>query len=276
MNPHSQYPYSLTAMWLSVYRNKSLIWQMIKREIAGSFRGSFLGVMWLFLQPLIMLCVYTFVFCFVLKTTWRGNPESGTMSFAIILFAGLTVHTLFAECINRAPTLILGNTNLVKRVVFPLEVLPIVTIGVAFFNFLVSLLILFGAMLLSGHDFHLTLFYTPLVIFPLFFMTLGITWIMSSTGVYLRDLGHAAVLITTILLFLSPVLFPMELIPEQFRNLIYLNPLTFIINQVRAVMLWGQPPDWFWLTVYSAVGVLVAWLGFCFFQYTRKGFCDVL
>lgn len=276
MNPHAQYSYSLTAMCRSISRNRSLIWQLITREIVGRYRGSILGIAWSFFQPLLMLAVYTFVFSVVLKTTWRGATDNGTASFAIILFSGLIVHGLFAECVNGAPTLILNNTNLVKRVVFPLEILPVVTIGVTLFNMIVSLFILFVAMLLSGLDLHLTSFYLPLVLFPLIMMTLGVAWFMAAAGVYLRDLGHVVVIVTTILLFLSPVFFPISAVPERFRIAIYLNPLTFIIDQVRTVVIWGETPAWFGLMIYSCSSLLFAWLGYCLFQYARKGFSDVL
>lgn len=187
MNPHAKYPSSLAAMWRSVYSSRNLIWQMTQKEITGRYRGSLLGITWSFFQPLLMLAVYTFVFSVVLKTTWRGEMNSGKVNFAIILFSGLIVHGFFAECVNRAPTLILSNVNLVKRVVFPLEILAVVMIGVTVFHLLVGLLILFGAMLLFGLDFHGTSLYLPLVLSPLILVTLGGTWFLAAAGVYLRD-----------------------------------------------------------------------------------------
>ncbi len=276
MNPNAEHPRSLTAMWLSTYRNRDLIRQLIHREVVGRYRGSVLGLTWSFFQPLLMLVVYTFVFSVVLKTTWRGKGVDETVSFAVILFSGLIVHALFAECLNRAPTLILHNANLVKRVVFPLEILPVVAMGATIFNFIVGLLILFGAMLLSGVGFHSTIFYLPLVLLPLVLTTLGMTWFMAAVGVYLRDLGHVVVVVTTILLFLSSVFYPISAVPEQFRIILYCNPLTFIIEQVRTVLIWGETPSWFWLIVYSGGSLGIAWLGFWLFQYTRKGFSDVL
>ncbi|MFH0780612.1 MAG: ABC transporter permease [Pseudomonadota bacterium] len=276
MNPNADHPRSLGAMWLSIYRNRDLIRQLIHREVVGRYRGSVLGLTWSFFQPLLMLIVYTFVFSVVLKTTWRGTGGEETVSFAVILFSGLIVHGLFAECLNRAPTLILYNANLVKRVVFPLEILPVVAMGVTIFNFIVSLLILFGAMLFSGVGFHGTVFYLPLVLLPLVLMTLGLAWFMAAVGVYLRDLGHVVVVVTTILLFLSSVFYPISAVPKQFRLMIYFNPLTFIIEQVRTVLIWGGAPSWFWLMAYSSGSLCIAWLGFWLFQFTRKGFSDVL
>jgi homopolymeric O-antigen transport system permease protein len=276
MNPHAQHPSSLAAMWRSVYCNRSLVWQLMQREIAGRYRGTILGISWSFFQPLLMLAVYTFVFSVVLKTTWRGEMSDGKVNFAIILFSGLIVHGLFSECINRAPNLVLTSVNLVKRVVFPLEILAVVMIGVTVFHLIVGLLILFAAMLLFGLDFHGTIFYLPLVLSPLILMTLGLTWFLAAAGVYLRDLGHVVVVVSTVLLFLSPVFYPISAVPGQIRMLIYLNPLTFIIEQVRAVLIWGETPAWSGVVVYGLCSLFVAWLGFYVFQWTRKGFSDVL
>jgi len=276
MNPHAEYPSSLAAMWRSVYSNRSLVWQLTQREITGRYRGSVLGITWSFFQPLLMLAVYTFVFSVVLQTTWRGEVGGGKANFAIILFSGLIVHGFFAECVNRAPTLILSNVNLVKRVVFPLEILAVVMIAVTAFHLAVGLLILFGAMLVFGQDFYGTALYLPLVLSPLVLITLGITWLLAAVGVYLRDLGHVVVVVSMILLFLSPVFYPIAAVPERFRFLIYLNPLTFIIEQVRAVLIWGETPAWTGLAACGVCSLLLAWLGFYAFQWTRKGFSDVL
>jgi len=223
-----------------------------------------------------MLMVYTFVFSVVFRANWGEGVGGGKVGFAIIFFSGLIIHALFAECVNRAPTLILSNVNYVKRVIFPVEILSVVAMGTTLFHFAVSLLILLGAMALSGLQFHLTALFLPLVVFPLVFVTLGVTWFMAAMGVYLRDLGHVVGVVTTIMLFLSPVFFPLSAVPEQLRWLIFLNPLTFIIEQTRAVLMQGAAPQWSWLAVYSGFSLLSAWAGFWLFQRTRKGFSDVV
>ncbi len=276
MNPHEQHSGSLWAMWLSIHHNWSLIWQMTKREVIGRYRGSVMGVAWSFFQPLLMLVVYTFVFSVVFQAKWGGNLENGKVSFAIILFSGLIIHGLFAECVNRSPSLILSNVNYVKRVVFPLEILPVIALGTSLFHFMVSFLILLGAMMVAGLSFHFTALYLPLLLFPLVMATLGASWFMAAMGVYLRDLGHMVGVLTMIMLFLSPVFFPISAVPEQLRGLIYLNPLTFIIEQVRMVLIWGSSPDWLWLGLYCGISLCIAWFGFWSFQRTRKGFSDVV
>ncbi len=276
MNPHAPYPTSPAALLRSVYQNRSLIRQMIQREVTGRYRGSILGITWSFFQPLLMLAVYTFVFSVVMQTSWRGDGGAGKVNFAIVLFSGLIVHSLFAESVNRAPTLILSNVNLVKRVVFPLEILSVVAVGVALFNFLVGVVILLAAMILSGLTFQLTALYLPLIIIPLVLVTLAITWFLAAMGVYLRDLCHVVVVMTTVLLFLSPVFYSISAVPEPFRKYIYLNPLSFVIEQVRAVLLWGMAPEWTGMLIYWGLSLLAAWLGFYLFQWSRKGFSDVL
>jgi lipopolysaccharide transport system permease protein len=261
---------------VSVWGHRNLILQMTRREVVGRYRGSIMGLAWSFFNPVLMLLVYTFVFGTVFKSRWGGSTEESQISFAIVLFVGMTVHGLFAECVNRAPALILANVNYVKKVVFPLEILPIVSFGAAFFHTTVNLVVLMAAISLTGHVFHGTVLLAPLVLFPLALMTLGVAWILASLGVFIRDVGPTIGIITTVMMFLSPVFYPIDSLPEAYRPWIMANPLTFIIEQSRAVLIWGNFPDWHGLAVYSSIAALGAWLGYAWFQKTRKGFADVL
>jgi lipopolysaccharide transport system permease protein len=279
MNPHAQQSLSLKMLGVSIWRHRQLLVQMTKREVAGRYRGSALGLAWSFLNPLLMLTVYTFVFSVVFKARW-GTPgsgqEGGRALFAVVLFAGMIVHGLFAEVLNRSPALIVGNVNFVKKVVFPLEILPVIAMGAALFHSFVSLIVLLLVyMILHGAP-PWTAIFAPVVIFPLVIFTLGIGWFLASLGVFVRDVGQTTGIITTIMMFLSPVFFPISSLPEAFRPWIMLNPLTFIIEQMRAVLIWGQLPDWPLLGAYALVALFFAWLGFAWFQKTRKGFADVL
>jgi lipopolysaccharide transport system permease protein len=259
----------------SLFKNRALIGRMVKREILGRYKGSVLGVFWSFVNPLIMLAVYTFVFSFVFNARWSVESESRA-EFALALFIGLMVHSLFAECINRAPGLIIGNVNYVKKVVFPLEILPWVTMGSTLFHFMISLVVWAGLFLFVNHSLHWTIVYLPLVILPLILFTMGVTWFLSSLGVYLRDVGQLTGVVTTVMLFLAPVFYPLSVLPEQYHVYIYANPLTLIIEQARAVLMWGQVPDLKALAVALSVSILVAWLGYTWFEKTRRGFADVL
>ena len=156
-----------------MWRSRDLVWQMTKREVIGRYRGSVLGLLWSFFNPILMLTIYTFVFSVVFKARWGSGGES-RFEFALILFAGLIVFNLFAECVNRAPSLIVGNVNYVKKVVFPLEILPLVTMGAALFHCAISLgvLIVFYG-LLSG-SLPWTIVFAPVVVTPLLLVTLGL------------------------------------------------------------------------------------------------------
>jgi lipopolysaccharide transport system permease protein len=283
MNPHAPPRASFVALAGALWRNRELIGQMARREVVGRYRGSMLGIAWSLFHPLLMLAVYTFVFSVVFPSRWGtavagAAPEggSGRMQFAIVLFAGMIVHALFAEVLNRAPGLVVGNVNFVKKVVFPLEILPAVTAGAALFHALVSLLVLLGGVAVCTGAVPWTAVFVPLVLLPLVVLTLGFAWLLASLGVYLRDVGQTIGILTAVLMFLSPVFYPVASLPPPLRPLILVNPLTFIMEQARDVLIWGRAPDFAGLGVYLAAACFVAWAGFAWFQRTRKGFGDVL
>lgn len=255
------------------YRN--LIWQMTKREVIGRYRGSVMGLFWSLFNPVLMLAVYTLIFSVVFKARWGGGSDSKT-EYAAILFTGLIVHGLFAECVNRAPGLILGNVNFVKRVVFPLDILPWVALGSALFHAAISVGVLL-VFFLALHGFlPWTVLFLPLLILPLLLLIMGVSWFLAATGVYLRDVAQTTGLITTVMMFLSPVFYPVTALPEAYRPLLYLNPLTFIIEEARNLLIWGKTPELTSWALYFAASLLVAWAGLWWFQKLRKGFADVL
>lgn len=275
MNPHLAKAGSPRALLSSLWTHRSLTYQLAKREVIGRYRGSVAGIAWSFFNPLLMLAVYTFVFSVIFKARWSGL-EAGRGGFAIVLFIGVLVHGIFAECLNRAPTLIMANTNYVKRVMFPLEILPWVAMGSALFHAFISLLVLVVAQVIVLGSIPPTALLLPLILAPLVLTTMGIAWIFAAFGVYLRDIGQITVVITTVALFLSPVFYPVTALPEQYRGIFLMNPLTFIIEQAREVMIWGRLPDWQGLAMYIAASLVVAWAGFWVFQKMRRGFADVL
>lgn len=275
MNPHLAKSGSPRALLASAWTHRTLIYQLGKRDVVGRYRGSVAGLAWSFLNPLLMLAVYTFVFAVVFQARWQGATD-GKGSFAVILFIGVLVHGIFAECLNRAPGLILANANYVKRVMFPLEILPWVSMGSALFHALVSLLVLLIAQVYVLGGIPPTALLLPVVLAPLVLTTVGLTWIFSAFGVYLRDIGQTTVVITTVALFLSPVFYPVTALPEEYRFLFLLNPLTFIIEQSREVLIWGRLPDWRGLAIYAVASLAVSSAGFWVFQRMRRGFADVL
>ncbi|MCX7223158.1 MAG: ABC transporter permease [Burkholderiales bacterium] len=250
--------------------------QMTKREVVGRYKGSVMGLAWSFFNPLLMLIVYTFVFSVIFKSRWGVGGEESKTQFALVLFVGMLVHGLFAEVLNRATSLILSNANYVKKVVFPLEILPVVTMGAALFHSLISLSVLLGAFALFNGNLHWTAIFTPLVLLPLVILTMGLAWMLTSLGVFLRDVGQTIGIITMVMMFLAPVFYPATALPEEMRPWIMANPLTFIIEQAREVLIWGHLPNWLGLGAYTLAAVAIAWAGYAWFQKTRKGFADVL
>lgn len=276
MNPHAPAPTSLVSLVRSLWHRRELILQMTKRDVIGRYKGSVMGLMWSFVNPILLLSMYTFVFSVVFKARWGiGEPES-RMQFAIMLFIGMIVHSLFSEVLVRAPSLILANVSYVKKIVFPLEILPVVAMGASMFHAMVSVLVLTGALVLINGFLAWTAIFLPLVLLPLIVFSLGIAWALASIGVFLRDIAQPIGLMMTILLFASPVFYPVSALPAYVQPWLMLNPLTFIIEQARAVLIYGQLPNTVGLLLYSIISLTVAWAGYAWFQKTRKGFANVL
>jgi lipopolysaccharide transport system permease protein len=266
----------LRAFFVSPWKHRALIWQLVRREVVGRYRGSVGGLLWSFLNPLLLLAVYTFVFSTVFRSRWSPDGDESRVDFALILFVGMIVHGIFAECVNRAPRLILENVNFVKRVVFPLEVLPWVAMGATLFHAAISLLVWAAAFLIFRGYLPWTTLWLPLVLLPLVVLTVGVAWFLAATGVYLRDVAQTTGIFTAVLLFVSPVFFPITAIPEAWRPLITASPLTFPIEQARAVLVWGRMPDFGGLALYALAALAVAFAGLAWFQKTRRGFADVI
>lgn len=276
MNPHAPHPTSLYSLVVSLWRNRELILQMTKRDVVGRYKGSAMGLLWSFLNPIFMLAVYTLVFSGIFKSRWGVGEEESKTQFAIVLFVGMIVHGLFAEVLNRAPNLILGNVNYVKKVVFPLDILPVISMGSAIFHNLISLLVLLIAFIAFNGYLYWTIIFIPLVLLPLIILTLGFAWMLASLGVFLRDVGQTIGIVMTVMLFTSPVFYPITALPDEYRPWMMANPLTFIIEQARSVLIFGRLPNWTGLLTYTLVAIFIAWLGYAWFQKTRKGFANVL
>jgi len=269
---------SLASLVVSFWGNRPIIWRMTVREVISRYRGSVLGIAWSFFNPLLLLLVYTFVFTVVFQARW-GSVDAAMDdrgSFSIMIFSGMIVHALFSECFNRAPTLITGNPNYVKKVVFPLEIMPWVVMGSAIFHALVSIVVLLIAQLVLMGSVPWTALLVPFTLLPLVFLTLGLSWLLASAGVFFRDLAQLTGIISTVMLFLSPVFYPLSGLSPEYQTLLYLNPLTFVIESTRSVLVLGEMPPVLALAGYYGVSIVVAWLGFAWFQKTRQGFADVI
>lgn len=260
-------------MW---WQHGDLIKQLTKREVIGRYRGSILGLIWSFLYPLLMLSLYYFVFGFVLEVKWGVEIATGEVEYGVVLFAGLIVHMFFSECLIRSPSVINANTRFVKKIVFPLEILPIVVVCTSFFHFLLGFLILLVFNLIVHEVLYWTVLYIPLVLLPLVVLSLGVSWLLSSIGVFVRDISQVVGILATLLLFLSGILFPIELVPQEFQILLYANPLTLIVEQLRVVVIYGHNPNWLGLSIYLGISLIVVTIGYVWFQRTRAAFADVL
>ena len=229
-------------MFSSPWRHRELLVSMVQRDVIGRYRGSIMGLLWSFLNPLFMLLVYTFVFSMMFKMRWPQGSGSRT-EFALLVFAGLLVFNVFSECVSRAPGLIISNANYVKKVMFPLEILPWVVLGAVLFHTLASLAIWLVFHLVFFGLPPLTSLLLPLVLLPLVLFTLGISWLLASLGVYLRDVGQMVGVLTTALMFVSAIFYPTSAFPQAYQGLLHLNPRTRVVEQTRDALFWGIVPD---------------------------------
>lgn len=252
-----------------------LFWQFTRRSVHARYRGSVFGMAWSFIAPLLLLAVYSFVFIFVFKARWP-MAGGGNGSFALALFSGLILHGFLMECLNQATGSITGNVNLVKKVIFPLEILPLSAVAAACFHLLLALLILLGGMLLFGQAIPLAVVFSPVVLLPFLLFTAGLTYGMAALSVYLRDLAQVMGITGTVLLFTSTVFFPVEALPELLRPYVFLNPLTWPVEALRGLLFNGVLPDWHGSLYYSAAAIGVFLLGQILFFKLRRGFADVL
>jgi len=246
-----------------------------KREIAARFKGSYGGLSWYVIQNLLLLALYSFVFGSLFKSRWaQGEHVQG--NYTIALFTGLILFNIFAECINRAPTLILSNANYVKKVVFPLEILPVIQLVTAVFNAIIAIFVLVAMAIFLNAPMHWQGLWIPVIILPLLIMILGLSWFLAALGTYVRDVNQVVALVISATMFLSPLFYQISTLPEKARPYIRLNPLTIPMEEARGALMFGELPDFEVLAVYLGISLVMAALGFVFFQKARKGFPDVL
>ncbi len=266
----------LAELFSSLWRHRYLAGQLVRREVESKYRGSAMGLAWALITPIIMLAVYTFVFGWVLKGAKAGVSLAEVSEFAVNLYAGLLVFTVYNEVVSRAPSLILSNRNYVKKVVFPLEILPWVSLGTALVNCLVSSAVLLAAYLLAFGLPHPAALLAPLILAPYCLFVLGMAYLLAALGVYVRDIEQGVGLFNAFMMFMSPIFYSVSNLPAYVQRWFELNPLTLPVEQFRAAVLHGQAPAFGALAAYAALSLVAARLGFAFFQETRKGFADVL
>jgi lipopolysaccharide transport system permease protein len=255
---------------------RNLVAQLTWREVTGRYRSSVLGLFWSFVTPLVTLALYTFVFGIVFRARWPGSITGNLAEFGLMLFAGLTAFAVFNECLTRSPTLVASSPNYVKKVVFPLEVLAVSVLGAALFHAVISVLILTVARQLVLGSMSWTVVFVPVVLLPMVLLSLGLSWLLASLGVFFRDLAHTVTLVSQALLLTTPIFYAADVVPEPFRTLVNYNPLTPIVENMRRVSVTGVPPDWQGLAVSTIIGVLVLCAGHAWFAVTKPAFADVI
>ena len=258
-----------------ICNHHSLLLQLVRRNIDSRYRGAFLGLLWSFVQPLLMLSVYTFVFSVIFKPRW-GVGDGGRGSFAIVMLCGMSLFHVFSETLTSCSRLIVSRPNFVKKVIFPLEILPLAqTMSIFILGGVWVILLFFGAVFIIG-KISFTMLLLPLVLIPFFLFTLGIAFFIASLGVYIRDTPHLLGVILQILFYMTPIFYPMQAVPERFRWVMTLNPLALMIDEARKLFLYGRLPDWGILGILFLISVLVMQLGLIWFIKTKKGFADVI
>ena len=260
----------------TLIRQRTLIRQFTIREVRGRYQGSVLGILWSFLIPIGMLVSYTFVFRFVLKAgSYRASDQSA-LEFGLSLFTGLLIFNLCSEAVTRAPALILSHPNFVKKVVFPLEILPVTTVLSSLVHILASLLIVMIVSACISGQLGWQALWFPVILLPYLCFIIGATWFLASLGVFLRDLGPAVAIFMQLLIFLSPVFYPLERVPESLQTLMQLNPLAVVVENGRRVLLWNTPPSMPALATMALLSIVVMQAGYTWFMKSKRAFADVV
>jgi lipopolysaccharide transport system permease protein len=262
-------------MVTNLWSFRELIGQLTRREVAGRYKGTYLGLVWSVINPLMTLTVYAIVFGLIFQPRFAG-VGAGKLDFVLNLFCGLIVYGIFSSTLGRSPELVIDNRNYVKRVVFPLEVLPVANLASNLVYAGMGLAILIPAVLVLAGTLSSTIYLFALVLLPLCALTLGASWILASVGVFLRDVGQAVIVMLQLLLFLSPVLYPLSAVPERFQLLARLNPFVTILEDARRTLLLGLPPDWGWWAAVTVFSFVALQLGYIWFMKSKRAFADVL
>ncbi|MBD8873280.1 ABC transporter permease [Rhodanobacter sp. DHB23] len=262
----------LVAPFVELRRHRLLLYRLVVRDVSLRYKGSVLGFLWSMLNPLALLALFSFVFGVVMHARWGSAQQN----FSLVIYSGLILFIFLSDVINKAPTLIVQNDNYVKKVIFPLDVLPAVTVGGALVNLLLAMLILLAGELLLTGALPWTWIFAPLVVLPLLMLVLGVAYFLASLGVYLRDIAQVTGILAMVLMYLSPILYPVDMVPPEYRGWLDLNPLTLPVNELRQVTLQGGFPHWGTLGLYALFAYAILVFGYWWFMRTKNGFADVL
>ena len=263
-------------MLTDFYRHRDLLWQFTLRDIQLRHRGSFLGMLWAVLTPLLMMALYYFVFGLIFGRSYGVLEQESEIEFALGLFLSLNLYQFMAEVLMVAPLVIVNRPNLVKKVVFPLDIIPAATLGAALFHLLISLGLFIVGLAVFGNGFNVNNLWFPVILLPLLFLTMGLSWLLASLGVFLRDISHIMQVVTTVILYASAVFYSASMVPTEIWEFLKFNPLIHIIELSRNVLLWNLSIDLNYLVYLYGLGLLTLFLGYGVFQKLKPAFADVL
>ncbi|HBN1876904.1 TPA: ABC transporter permease [Escherichia coli] len=262
-------------LFIDVKKNRHLLYHLTKRDITSKFKGAYAGLIWSFINPLLLLVIYTFVFSVIMKAKW-GLSNEGNFDFAVVLFTGLIVFNMYADATNRAANIIHDNKNYVKKVIFPLNILPIIVVNSSFFNGIISYLILFTVLLLFKDTLNIQCVFIILLLFPIYLMSLGVTYLVSAISAFARDIGQVMGIFNMAFMFLSPIFFPMERMPAKFQFIASLNPIAFVVTQARDTLIFNKGFNWDGYAVSLLCSSIIFVVGFIVFSSLKKDFADVI
>ena len=259
-----------------LWRQRMLLWQFAVRNVQVRTRGSFLGVFWMVLNPLLMMALYSTVFGLIFNGRYGVHPDETAIDYALGIFLSLTIFQLIAEVMGVSTTIIFGNSNIVKKVVFPLEILPVAQVGASIYHFGISICLVFLGIVLLGHPLTWMAALLPVVLVPILLLSVGIGWFFAALGVYVRDLTSLIQFLSLLLLYSSAVFYTIDDVPDSIYAFLKFNPIAHLIQQSRKVVLWDQPLEFEPMAYAYGVAVVVFFLGYLTFRSLKKGFADVL
>jgi len=264
-------------IYQSLVGNRLLLWQFVVRNIRARHKGSYLGVVWMVLNPLLMMSLYSFVFGVIFNGRYDANSSETAVDYALGIFLSLTIFQLIAEVMGVSTTIILGNSNIVKRVVFPLEILPVSQVGASIYHFLISISLVFLGIIVFGKELSWHAVLLPVLIFPVILFSLGLGWFFSAIGVFVRDIGQLMQFLTLALMYCSAIFYPIDrVIVAGFYPVLKFNPLAHIIEQSRRIVLWNDPLQIQPVIYVYCSAFAVFFFGYFVFNRLKKGFADVL
>ncbi len=265
---------ALTLPMQSIWRNRALIRTLVRRDVLSRYSGSFAGAFWALLNPLLLMLTYFFVFGMVLNSRFGNDPSRA--GFALYFLAGMLPWLAFSEAVGRAPTVMVEHRNFIKKLVFPVETLPVNLVAAGLVTETFGVLLFVLALVIIRHSVPVTLLYLPALIVPQILFTAGVCWFLAALGVFVRDLAQVNGFLLTIWFFITPICYPETSLPKAAAALLQKNPVYVLVRGYRAILLEHSAPDWRALGWVTVVGIAAFLVGHAWFYKLRKSFADII